>query len=104
MGSEPVESAAGPLGRYVEGFKRFLIDEEHYRPKPALKLAGLMADLSRWMAANAVGIDALTEARAEEFTQARKRAGLSYLLSPRALIPLFGYLRGVGAMPLTRRR
>ena len=99
MGSEPVESVAGPLGRYVEGFKRFLIDEEHYRPKPALKLAGLMADLSRWMAANEVGIDALTEARAEEFTQARKGAGRSYLLSPRALVPLFGYLRGVGAVP-----
>jgi len=99
VGSEPVESVAGPLGRYVEGFKRFLIDEEHYRPKPALKLAGLMADLSRWMAANEVGIDALTEARAEEFTQARKGAGRSYLLSPRALVPLFGYLRGVGAVP-----
>ena len=99
MGSESVESVAGPLGRYVEGFKRFLIDEEHYGLKPALKLAGLMSELSGWMAANGVVADALTEARAEEFTQARKEAGRSYLLSPRALIPLFGYLRGVGAVP-----
>ena len=73
MGSESVESVAGPLGRYVEGFKWFLIDEEHYGLKPALKLAGLMSDLSGWMAANGVVADALTEARAEEFTQARKR-------------------------------
>ncbi len=31
MGRELAETVAGPLGRYLDGFKRFLIDEEHYR-------------------------------------------------------------------------
>ena len=99
MSSESVGSVAGPLDRYLADFKRFLVDEEHYQPKPALKLAGLMRDLSWWMAASGVGIDALTEVRAEEFTRVRKRAGRSCLLSPRALVPLFCYLREIGAMP-----
>src|SRR5690242_18664946 len=58
-----------------------------------------MRELSWWMAAHGVGVDTLTEVRGEEFIQARKGAGRSYLVSPRALIPLFGYLRGIGAMP-----
>ena len=99
MGSEQAESVAGPLDRYLDGFKRFLIDQERYQLTPALKLVGLMRDLSWWMAASAVDVDSLTEARAEEFTRARKGAGRTYLLSGRALIPVFGYLRGIGAMP-----
>jgi hypothetical protein len=39
VSSESVGSVAGPLDRYRAGFRRFLVDEEHYQPKPALKLA-----------------------------------------------------------------
>jgi len=99
VSSELAESMAGPLDRYLDGFRRFLIDQERYRRKPALKLVGLMRDLSWWMAASEVGIDVLTEIRAEEFTRARKRAGRSWLLSSRALIQVFCYLRGIGAVP-----
>ena len=98
MSSELVLGLTGPLGPYVEGFKSFLLEEEHYQRTPALKLVGLMSHLSRWMAANDVDIDALSAGRADEFPQARRASGYTYLLSARALIPVFGYLRRVGAM------
>lgn len=99
MGSDLVGTAAGPLEGYLDGFRSFLIDQERYGRKPALKLVGLMRDLSWWMAAGGVGMDALAEAMGEEFIRARKGAGKSYLLSPRALIPVFGYLREAGVLP-----
>jgi integrase/recombinase XerD len=99
VSSELVLGLTGPLGPYVESFKSFLLEEEHYQRAPALKLVGLMTHLSGWMAANDVDVDALSAVRADEFVLARRAAGHTYLLSTRALMPVFGYLRRVGAMP-----
>lgn len=98
MGDEPFVSGTGLLERYLEGFGKFLLEVEHYQLKPALKLVGLMRDLGEWMAADGLSVELLTEARAAEFVVHRRAAGNKYLLSRRALVPVFGYLRTAGAV------
>ena len=58
----------------------------------------LMAHLSRWLAAEGLAVRDLTVAVAERFLVVR-RAVYSNFGSSRALVPLFGYLRGVGVAP-----
>jgi integrase/recombinase XerD len=55
---------------------------------------GLAAHLSRWLAAAGLGTDALTGPRVEEYLVARRAAGYTAYLTPKALAPLLGYLRG----------
>lgn len=60
---------------------------------------GLAAHLSRWLAAAGLGTDALTSPRVEEYLVARRAAGYTAYLTPKALAPLLGYLRGLGVAP-----
>ncbi len=60
---------------------------------------GLAAHLSRWLAAAGLGTMALTAPVAEEYLAARRAAGYTAYLTPKALAPLLGYLRGLGAAP-----
>jgi integrase len=57
-----------------------------------------MAHLSRWLADQGVEADELTPGIADRFLEVR-RAGAVSLRSWRALDPLVGYLRGLGAVP-----
>ena len=98
MGDGLFMSGTGVLEQYLDGFREFLVEVERYQRKPALKLVGLMRHLGEWMAANGLPVESLTEARAAEFSASRKESGYTYLLSPRALVPVFGYLRAVGAV------
>src|SRR6266704_6952509 len=60
---------------------------------------GLAAHLSRWLAAAGLGTMALTAPVAEEYLAARRAAGYTAYLTPKALAPLLGYLRGMGVAP-----
>jgi integrase/recombinase XerD len=60
---------------------------------------GLAAHLSRWLAAAGLGTMALTAPVAEEYLAARRAAGYTAYLTPKALAPLLGYLRGLGVAP-----
>jgi site-specific recombinase XerD len=60
---------------------------------------GLAAHLSRWLAAAGLGTDALTSPRVEEYLVARRAAGYTAYLTPKALAPLLGYLRELGVAP-----
>ena len=60
---------------------------------------GLVAHLSRWLAAAGLGTAALTVSMAEAYLAARRAAGYTVYLTPKALAPLLGYLRGLGVAP-----
>jgi hypothetical protein len=60
---------------------------------------GLAAHLSRWLAAAGLGTAALTVSMAEAYLSARRAAGYTAYLTPKALTPLLGYLRGLGVAP-----
>jgi integrase/recombinase XerD len=88
----------GPLLPFKEGFAR----ELHglgYRPNAARGQLGLMSHLSRWLEAEGLDIGDLTPALAERFLAARRAEGYTIYLTPKALAPLLGYLRKLGAIP-----
>jgi len=60
---------------------------------------GLAAHLSRWLAAAGLGTMALTAPVVEEYLAARRAAGYTAYLTPKALAPLLGYLRELGVAP-----
>lgn len=60
---------------------------------------GLAAHLSRWLAAAGLSTEALTTPRVEAYLAARRTAGYSAYLTPKALAPLLGYLRELGVAP-----
>jgi len=57
-----------------------------------------MAHVSRWLEAQGLGPAALDECLAERFLAARRADGYAALRSARALVPLLGYLRGLGVV------
>ncbi len=60
---------------------------------------GLAAHLSRWLWAAGLGVDALTGRSVEEYLVARRAAGYTAYLTPKALAPLLDYLRELGVAP-----
>jgi integrase/recombinase XerD len=87
-----------PLGSYAGGFCAELIDRG-WAPSSALQQMKLMACLSRWMAAQRVAVGELSPARAEQFVAWRCATGYRHFRSSRGLVPLLGYLRGLGVAP-----
>ncbi len=88
----------GPLEPYVDGFRQQLAGQG-YSPWTATAHMQLMAQVSCWLAAHRLGADALTAASVESFLQDRRASGQARRLSPRGLIPLLDYLRGLGVAP-----
>ncbi len=94
---------AGPLMRYAPG----LADELArlgFTELSARAQLGLAAHLSRWLAAAGLGTGALTSSAVQEYLEARRAAGYTAYLTPKALAPLLGYLRGLGVAPLAEIR
>ena len=60
---------------------------------------GMAVCLSRWLAAAGLDLAALTDAVVDSFLAARRAAGYTAFLTPKALRPLLGYLRGLGVVP-----
>jgi integrase/recombinase XerD len=59
----------------------------------------LMAHVSRWLAGEGLGAGGLTGEASERFLVTRREAGYAQLRSPKALLPLLGYLRRIGVAP-----
>ncbi|HEV8276893.1 MAG TPA: tyrosine-type recombinase/integrase [Streptosporangiaceae bacterium] len=99
MGGDPSRvRVTGPLAVFAGGFTGELA-RLGYKPNAAADQLRLMAHLSRWMEAEQHEVAGLTPPAAEAFLAARRAAGYVMWLSPRALAPLLGYLRRLGAVP-----
>jgi hypothetical protein len=99
MGGDPSRvRVTGPLAVFAEGFCGELA-RLGYKPKAAADQLRLMAHLSRWMDAGSHGVAGLTRPVTEAFLAARRAEGYVLWLSPKALVPLLGYLRELGVIP-----
>jgi len=101
VGSVPDPSrvrVAGPLAPFAPGLVQELASLG-YRPASAAMQMTLTAQLSRWLLAEGVGLNRLTGPMIDRFLAERRARGVSYRCSPRALAPMLGYLRRLGAVP-----
>jgi integrase/recombinase XerD len=89
---------SGPLESYARGFAVELSRQGYTANSAALQLR-LMAHVSRWLASEKLDVAGLTPGAVERFLVARRVAGYVDYLSPKALVPLLGYLRGLGVAP-----
>src|ERR1035441_9770032 len=87
---------SGPLKPYAAGFEAELA-RLGYTPLSATVQLRLTAELSRYL--EPAGLAVLTEDAAAEFLAGRKARGCREYVHMRALGPLLGYLRGIGASP-----
>jgi site-specific recombinase XerD len=88
----------GALAPYAEGFHREL-SRQGYSPWTVPEHLYLMAHLSRWLDERDLSAAQLSPARIEEFLASRRAGGQVRWATPRALVPLLGYLRGLGLVP-----
>ncbi len=93
----------GPLAPYAQGLAGELARLGFTELSARCQL-GLAAHLSRWLAAAGLGTGALTSSAVQEYLEARRAAGYTAYLTPKALAPLLGYLRGLGVAPLAEIR
>ena len=98
MGDPSRVRVTGPLEAYASGFATELT-RVGYRKNSTAEQLRLLAHLSRWLAAEGLGAAELTPAVGDAFLAARRALGYTQWLSPRALVPLLQYLRGLGAAP-----
>ncbi|HEY6798315.1 MAG TPA: site-specific integrase [Kineosporiaceae bacterium] len=87
----------GPVAPFASGLVQELASLG-YTTNSATMQMQLAAALSRWLAAGGVGLDGLTPAVMDQFLLERRRRRVRHY-SPRALIPIVGYLRRLGVMP-----
>jgi hypothetical protein len=85
-----------PLATYAAGFAAFLA-AQGYVPGSVRLQAQLVAELSRWLDAEGLSVDGLTELQAKRFIAASRPGS-----SDRALEPVIAYLLGLGAAPVVR--
>ena len=88
----------GPLEPHASGFVAELAGLGYTRVSAAFQLQ-LMAHLSRWLAEERLEASGLTPETTSAFLAARRAAGYTNHVSPKALVPLLGYLRGRGVAP-----
>jgi len=88
----------GPLMPYARGFAEELA-RLGFTTFSARGQLGLAAHLSRWLAGAGLDPMALTTVTVDAFLVARRAGGYSAYLTPKALGPLLGYLRGLGVAP-----
>jgi integrase len=88
----------GPLAAFAPGFGSELV-ARGYRPRSAAAQLEVMADASAWLAARNLGPGDLSEALVVRLMAERRASGRCRLFSPRAMVPLLEYLRGLGVAP-----
>ena len=89
----------GPLTSFAEGFAAEL-SRQGYRPNAAANQRQLLVHLSRWLATKGLDAASLTASVLDEFLATRRSQGYTLWLSPKALVPLMGYLRDLGFVVL----
>ena len=90
----------GPLVEHAAGF-RAALESQGYRRNAVADQLRVMAHVSRWLDAEGLDVVGLSPPRIERFLQVRREAGYTLWLSAKGVAPLVGYLRNVGAVPLT---
>src|SRR5260370_42428148 len=80
----------GPLAMFADGFRADLA-ARGYAGESADRNLRTLAHVSRWMDGRGLVAGQLTDARLEEFLEARRREGYHHALSIRAVTPLAGY-------------
>ncbi len=85
------------LEQYAGGFVAEL-GRLGYSPRTCGAQVALLRHLARWLAGQRVPLSGLSSEVADEYVAVRRRER-SFLRSGRALGPLLGYLRGLGAVP-----
>ena len=88
---------SGPLEGFAEGFRAELV-ASGYAWRSVEAQLGLMKHLSRWLGTQGLSAEDLGVEVTSRFVDARRRSH-THLRSPRALVPLLGYLRGLGVVP-----
>src|SRR5260370_15557333 len=88
----------GALAPYAEGFRKEL-SRQGYSPWTAPEHMYLMSGLSRWLDGRDLSPAQLSSARIEEFLIHRRARRQARWITPRAIAPLLGYLRGLGIVP-----
>jgi integrase/recombinase XerD len=96
-GQRGARLVSGPLQAHAEGFVAELAGLG-YSPRGAEAQLRLLRHLSGWLADSRLGAEGLTEEVVRAFV-AERRAVTRTLRSERALVPLLGYLRVLGAAP-----
>lgn len=91
------ECTRGPLAPYVPGFRDEL-SQFGYSKSAAKRQLQLMARLSAWLEDENLEVFELATPRVGRFFQARRAEHYANLLTPRAVVPLVGYLRRVSVM------
>jgi site-specific recombinase XerD len=94
-----VNAPTGPLACHLDAFARDLSEQGFQRPSRAPQIR-LVADFSRWLKANAVDLNALSDEHVERFLRRAKRRR-SIRAGHRAwLLRLMGFLRRTGVVDL----
>jgi site-specific recombinase XerD len=85
------------LAPYASGFEREL-RRLGYTTSPRQKHSYLLAQLSNWLDEQRLDVAELATGRIEPFFAARRAAGVTYLRTRAALVPLLVYLRRLGVV------
>src|SRR4051794_18476037 len=88
----------GLMGPHVEGYEAWLLGWG-YAPSTVRNLLKELGQVGCWLASEGLEVADLDEGRVEGFRAFRRAAGFRRVPGPRALAPLLGYLREVGAVP-----
>jgi integrase/recombinase XerD len=88
----------GPLAPHARGFAEELA-RLGFTTFSARGQLGMAVRLSCWLADEGLDLAALTDAAVDSFLAARRAAGYTAFLTPKALRPLLGYMRGLGVVP-----
>jgi integrase/recombinase XerD len=91
----------GPLERYAGGFAAELV-AVGYRPASAAVQLRLLAHLSGWLDAEGLVPGELREVQLERFRREHV-VGYASLRGAQGMVPLLGYLRGLGVVPSAQR-
>ncbi len=89
----------GPLKPYAPGYRRELSTRLGYSRWSASAHMYLMAHVSAWLGERDLAPAAFNSALVDEFLADRRASGQVRRLTKRGLIPLLGYLRGLGVLP-----
>lgn len=103
MGGPRLAGVAGPLEVFEAGYVAELTGSG-YVARVVQGQVQLMAELSRWLEQEGCVASDLSIDVAERFMAARRAAGVQRHVTIRSLLPLLGYLAGIGATTVVGRR
>jgi site-specific recombinase XerD len=99
MGDPSRVRVSGPLQAFAPGFAAQL-RELGYTPNSAAQQVRLLAHVSRWLESEGLGSQDLAAEAVGRFLAVRREAGYGDYLSVRAIGPMLGHLRAIGAAPV----